>query len=188
MITIWNKHQKKIRLFGLFGGILLLFTVTFQGIYSYFSDADSVVNPAQVGKVDHSIVESFSNPGETLEPGDDFMKKAAITNTGESSCFVRAKVVWSDDLVKEHCTLDWNTTDWVYNETDGYYYYKTKLQPKETTSYLFTYVSIDGEIETERLRTFDLSVLSDSVQTTRFLLDGTQLEYNTYQEAWADFE
>ncbi len=73
-----------------------------------------------------------------------------------------------DIILKLTLDSDW-TNKWFYNETDGYFYYKEKLAPGESTTVLVTGVTIDNELLTNiddagDTIQFELDVLSDAVQ------------------------
>lgn len=75
-------------------------------------------------------------------------KNVSITNTGEVDAYIRATVVvtWVNDNDEVYhaapvegtdYTVTWTKEGWV-KHTDGYYYYKTAVEPNASTDILFT--------------------------------------------------
>ncbi len=117
----------------------------------------STINSITVGSVSGHIIEEYEQ-GQTLSPAATVTKKVQVENTGTLDVAVRVKVekVWGDyrdksgQLVVNHTLstdniqIDYNTSDWFY-QNDGYFYYKGVLSPNEMTPALFDSFTIDGE-------------------------------------------
>lgn len=76
----------------------------------------------------------------------------------------------SDDIILTLTLAEGWSDYWFYNETDGYFYYKSALAPGESTEVLITKVTIDNDLlenidDASDTIQFELDVLSDSVQT-----------------------
>lgn len=87
-------------------------------------------------------------------PGAEVTKIVEVENVGTGTAWVRVQVVrdvyaegGKEQLPPDPVTLDFNETDWTYQ--DGYYYYNKPLAPGETTEPLFTSVSFDDQMGNE---------------------------------------
>ncbi len=169
------------------GGILLLGACMLTGsTMAFFTDQDSAENIFRPGHQTSTIVEEF--PETTPVPPDTnptFQKKVTIQNSTESdnvSCYVRARILYSNsdigDLVVLH---DLDLTNWSL-ESDGYYYYKSKLENGASTTPLFTSFTLDSSRAAEEsffyAEDFSLTIYEESIQA-----DG----YSDYQAAWNSF-
>lgn len=158
--------------------VLLLFCIlSITGIFAYFSDGDYADNRILIGSNEIEVTEEF-DPPEELKPNSSFHKDVKITNTGESPCYIRVMVKYTDMDIGQYCTLDINSS-WVEG-TDGYYYYPELLDPSEQTESLFTTVEI-GNIPVESITGFDIIVYGESIQC----IGGTE---SGYQETWDQYQ
>ena len=157
-------------------GVLVLIASLFTvgGVFAYLSDADVAVNQVTVGGNRVDLIEEFTPPAK-LEPGISFAKDVKVSNVGPSDCFVRIKAVFTDSDMEKYCTVDFNTRDYEYNETDGYYYYKKVLKSEEETPSLFTTVSLSESIPADEIRDFDILVYTETYQSYGF---------DDYEDAW----
>ena len=87
-------------------------------------------------------------------PGAEVTKIVEVENVGTGTAWVRVQVVLDvyaeggkEQLPPDPVTLDFNETDWTYQ--DGYYYYNKPLAPGETTEPLFTSVAFDDQMGNE---------------------------------------
>lgn len=158
----------------LFIGIIAALTGT---VSAYLADGEQIENRLTIGGNQIEIREEF-DPPEELTPGSTFTKSVRVENSGHSECYVRVKAVFSDSNTGQHCSLDWNTTDFNYCAEDGFYYYRYKVMPKELTAYLFTTVTVSPEAPPEQLGEFSILVYAESCQAVGFA---------TGDEAWAYF-
>ena len=94
---------------------------------AYFTDGIQKDNVTKVGTVEVKIREEFQQPEEIL-PGQTIQKRVQIENMGSAPCYVRVKAVFSDSRIEKCCTVDWNLTDWFYNSSEEYFYYKEILK------------------------------------------------------------
>lgn len=157
--------------------VLLVF-ITCTGMCAYFIAADWAENELTVGKVETTVTEDF-RPPEELKAGESFKKDVKITNSDSCACYVRVKVIFTDQYMEEHCKVDYNKTAFEYCKEDGYWYYKEVLWINESTESLFTTVTIDEGINRANINDFDLQVYAESYQS------GTFLDYKT---AWKHFK
>lgn len=171
---------------GKYGSLLLLLVavvlliIPFIGkTLSYYSDTETQVNHAVMGFNEVEITEEFEEP-EEIKPGDVVAKVVKVKNTGNGDCYVRIKAVFSHSLTGDHCTVDWNTTDFTYNTEDGYWYYNRILPTGETSPALMTKITIGEDIVTgvEDIPKIKMIVYTESVQSKLFA---------DADEAWAFF-
>lgn len=174
---------------------VLILSLCLTGVLAYLTDGDFARNKFIVGGNRIEIEEGFIPPPE-LKPGVSFTKNVRVKNTGSSDCYVRVMAVFTTSDMEKYCEVDWNTTDWVFNEEDGYWYYPKSISTGDKTPSLFTKVKIkefydfDGNGTTEEDETvpqsviedFDIIVYAESYQSGEFF--GYE---NAYQDAWAHY-
>lgn len=156
---------------------LLFCALSITGIFAYLSDGDYADNQILIGSNEIEVTEEFDPPDE-LKPNSTFHKDVKITNTGESPCYIRVMVKYTDMDIGQYCTLDINNS-WVAG-ADGYYYYPELLNPGEQTESLFTTVEI-GNIPVESITGFDIIVYGESIQCIGEIERG-------YQETWDQYQ
>ena len=136
--------------------LAILVAVTAAGTLAYFTDTGTAHNVITTGNVkielnewaDEARTQPFQDKTGVM-PGTKVTKIVEVENTGTGAAFVRLRVeteVLSAEGVKmgpKHVRLDFNQTDWIYQ--DGYYYYARSrpLEPGKTTEPLFTAVTFD---------------------------------------------
>lgn len=154
--------------------------ISVSGIFSYFTDNDRKNNEITLGGNNIKIVEDFEPPKE-MKPGESFKKVVQINNLGPSDCYTRVKVLFTDSDIGQYCTLDLpdDDTNWIKNESDGYWYYKSILKNKETTLPLFNKVSISSEASSDQMKDVDIIVYAESVQSDGFI---------NYEDAWNKYQ
>ena len=64
--------------------------------------------------------------------------------------------------------MDWNLTDWFYNSSEEYFYYKEILKPGEKTRNLMTEIAISEQSRKENLRSVQLLVYTESCEAGSF--------------------
>lgn len=178
--------------------LILLLCVT-VGAVAYFTDIDELHNEFEIGYVETPPQEEY-NPPDELIPGEKFLKKVWIANTGKVDCYSRVLVKFTDHDMERFCIVDYNTTDYVYNEDDGYYYLINKLEVGETSPNLFTTVTlkekydIDGDgveesLTEEDMKEFDIMVYVESFQSMYNNAEsGESREFTDYKEAWTYYD
>ena len=157
--------------------------------YAYLIANDNATNTFTVGETEIEVTEEY-DPPEELNPGTEFTKKPSVTNTGNLPCYVRIRADFSTSVAKEFCEpLDIDTTNWEYNDSDGYYYYKHILNPGEESPALFTKVELketkaDGtEYTADDMVEFDILVYAEAIQHTDH--DG-ECDENEYLTVWGE--
>ncbi len=163
---------------------------SFGVTYAYLKSDVSAMNKFKVGETDIKVEEPSYTPPEKIYPGLKVDKKPIVKNTGNLSCYVRMRIVFSDSRAEEFCELDWNTDNgsgWKYNDVDGYYYYINVLKPGDSTPPLFKSVKIyetkptpsNGDpvatYTAEDIIEFDITPYAESVQAA---------EKKDYEDAW----
>lgn len=151
--------------------------VSIDTISAYLADGDSARNVITVGSNNISIDEEFDP--KPIEPGGQITKKVRIRNDGPNSCFVRARVVFSDSRIGKYANIDWNLKDWVYDSSDEYYYYKTAINQDDVTTWLMTSIQFSENIPEQEITDVDVIVYAESYQSFGFL---------DYREAWKDYQ
>ena len=166
--------------------LCMTFLVLSFGItLAYLNYKVNLTNTFTIGENAIQIIEEFEPP-EKLGPDMSFKKSPTVKNTGNLPCFVRMRADFSDSKMKDLCEdLDIDTTCWIYNDTDGYYYYNQLILPDETTKPLFNKVVImknkkSGEEITEAdMRDFDVLIYAESKQHQDHSGDHNSDEYTT---------
>ncbi len=176
--------------------LLLILAICMTSLMAYLTDADRAKNTFVVGGNNISIEEGFTPPPE-LKPGITFTKNVKVKNNGPSDCYVRIKAVFTDSDIEKYCEVDWNTTDWIYNAEDNYWYYPEAIEKGDKTPSLFTKVTIeevydfdgngtaeeDETIPASVIQDFDIIVYAESYQVGRF-----QGYENAYLDAWDHYQ
>ncbi|MDR2714254.1 MAG: hypothetical protein LBB42_01825 [Coriobacteriales bacterium] len=139
-----------------------------------------------------------------LTPGKVVPKDPQLTNTSENemSEWVAIKLVFTDgsgaplsDVATDAnavarllslIDIDWNTTDWQLADSNmggkvtQVWAYKYELAPDETTSPLFTTVTIRDDVTPE-----DLAWLRDDLEGFNIVLDGGAVQYDAFDNLTA---
>lgn len=155
------------------------------GTYAFLSDrAETAGNRFIPGNVTAEIREDFPD-GQTLDAGSSVAKtiekRVWVYNSGKNECYVRVSVVFSNhDFGAALSGVD--TVNW--EEEGDYYYYKEKLAPGESTSELFTGVSVpaaasSNAVYTEKVDALDIAVYGEAVSVQH----GNHV-FADYREAW----
>ena len=149
--------KKKILILSAFTALVIATTQA----YAYFTDSENAVNLFDLGSVTTEITEDFPDPGSP-GPGDVIYKRVAVRSVGESDCYVRAQVLFSDSQMEAVSSVNYNDTDWAYGE-DGWWYYLQILKSGEETPLLFDSIKISEDAET--VVPFDVIVRQESWQS-----------------------
>lgn len=201
------------------GKVVTAVTVCFAvllaiGIFvsAYFTDQGNKDNTVTVGHNTHEISEEYIPPKGQETGENTYIKKITIANTGNTECYIRVYVDFSDSDIRSRSelsnddqhfysadrSLSGNTyvnnlstaaPKWEFKPDDdsnknlaGYYYYKVPVAAGESTEPLFTYVRTKNET-VEQIQQYDIIVYSESYQTT----DSSGKKYDSYEDAWNDF-
>lgn len=171
--------HKKQKLIAAIGTVSVAALIAFAS--AYFVDGDTATNTFKIGHNVSSIEENF--PSGKIEPGKTCTKEVRVKNKNSVKCFVRVLAEPSDSDMGEHLDIDWNTTDWTEKQEDGYRYYRKALKPGETTSPLFTKVTIKNDFVNPQLtaKNFDIGVYEETVQSHD---SSTGKDFETPQKAF----
>ncbi len=141
---------------------VICLSIAATGTLAYFTGEYRQTNVITTGSVDIALqewgdeekTEPFVDPSGVM-PGTDVTKIPEVVNTGSSAAWIRVKVEKKiltggkeeapAEEVEKLIGLDINTKDWTYQ--DGYYYYKSELEPKASTTPVFTKVSISKDMD-----------------------------------------
>ena len=139
---------------------------TTQAVTRFIGDSVHIIDTAGVAA---RIVEDYDG-AEGIYPGAEVDKAVNVTNTGEADILVRVRVEkrWggpapepasapaaaspapAEALPTDSIAIHYNDTMWLYDEADGYFYYRGVLAPGQTTSEpLFTGFSVDPALGNE---------------------------------------
>ena len=152
--------------------------LSISGISAYLADGERIVNQTVVGGNQIEVVEKF-DPSQEVRSGAVIYKDVKVKNVGHSDCYARILIVFSDSEIEKHCIVDWNTKDFVYDNTDGYYYYPGVLKEGDLTPSLITTIQVNTTVGTEDAMPFSVIVYAESYQAGGF---------SDYRTAWQHFE
>lgn len=155
----------------------LLAAVLAGGIAAYLQDRDNKVNLFNFASEQTEVVEKYEPP-KKLTAGVTFPKEVQVQNNGNIPVYVRVMAVFTNEDVDQYTSLDYNTSDWVYDRTDGYWYYKYALEPGSLTSPLFRQVSISADADESQIRDFEIIVYHESCYDNG---------YSSYTQAWQTY-
>ena len=145
------------------GALFVLLAVRPFKAAGYLTDADRAVNRVRIGVNTLTPLEDYEEP----EPGRVTVKNPRAANDGIIPCYVRAKVLLSDSRIDLRYGEYLNTADWTWSDTDGWYYYRTVLEPGETTTALFDRILLAAPVP-DTVAEAELNVIFSSVQSAGF--------------------
>lgn len=175
----------KIRIFvvALVATFLTFMSQTTLAYYSTVGVATNVVTSGNIQFIIHEMTDQgtkFPEEGVYIIPGDIVSKEVTIENDCEHPFYLRVKIIYgvnSQELSTEDCfKLNINSEDWILH--DGWYYFKTEVNPGETTPHVFSHVEIVGsKVDSSYIgKTLTLTVKAQAVQSENNpIIDG-----NTY--------
>ena len=172
--------------------ILVVLAILGTGTLAYFTTRVVTHNVITSGDIDIQLVETAIKNGQEVDyvnnstglmPGQDHSKIVKVRNTGSNPAWVRLKVQISitdetgkalSDAVLD---IDYDTgINGAWEEKDGAFYYKQKLDPGNLTKPLFRTVSFLKSAGDE----YQNAKIGIAVQA-----EGIQYENNTnYATAW----
>lgn len=128
---------------------------------AYLIADDSAENTLNGSKVETRIEEEFEPPDDP-GPGTVIKKAPRIHSDSDVDCYVRARVVFTNDGNSLCEPLKING-GWTLLE-DGFYYWEGALSPGKNTETLFDTVQLRDDIDKEDIQPFDILVYAESVQ------------------------
>lgn len=148
--------KRKLMLLALLMSLCSILTI---GTLAYFTSEERAHNIITTGNIAIELQELTNELDETgqpvafenvhgVMPGSQISKIAQIKNTGSADAYVRVKVDAAITLSSERgeqpdlslIQPDYNLEHWLVGE-GGYFYYRRRLKPGETTVPLFTKVT-----------------------------------------------
>jgi len=176
-----HRQRPLVMLLAVVLGAVLILSATF----AWFTQSDIVKNELKTQQIlfRFEIAEDFKVP-DRVDPGDQIGKVIDVKNTGDKPGFVRLLVL--PEIVSENgelleatpgvtFTYDLNTTYWT-DGGDGYYYYRGKLDPGQTTTEpLFTTVTMTSGLGSE---------YNNAKMKIEVKLEAAQTVRAKYREAW----
>lgn len=150
-----------------------------MAVYGILTAKDRSANTITAGDNEIQIVETYEPP-EKIVPGQTITKNVSIKNTGMATCYVRVKVLLSNEELLPYLHFDFQNA-WI-SGSDGYFYYAEPLLSGMCTTPLFTKVIIDSgsnEAILQEMKHLSIDVYGESCQK------GNAKEYG---EAWKSIE
>lgn len=153
--------------------IILIAAVTFISAFAILSSSSDKTNKFTASSQSIVITEDkFTiSSNDTISPNEPFDKNPTIINKGNTDCFVRAYLGFSDTKFgKENLNINIGS-EWFLAE-DGYYYYPTAIAPNESVEF-FNQVTVKGTNQFD----CDIFVYAESIDAN----------HNDYKTAWNSF-
>lgn len=141
--------------------ILLLTGAGTGAVLAYLTAQDQVENKITAASTDIRIEEKFQPP-EHLEPGDIIPKTVQVLSTSDRDCYIRVMLKFSSLEAENFCEPLTILDGWT-RESDGYYYWKEKVKPGESTGQLISSVNIKQNISEKELEDFEILVYAEAV-------------------------
>ena len=184
---------------------LLMVSCLTGGTLAYWLFGHFTENALTAGTNTIQITEEYDPPDQLVTGTNIFDKKVQVENTGTVPCYVRVFAGFSDSEMRDRSELSadgvmyypaeayaQNLPDhWIYIEPSadpvlgGFYYYDCELEPKQSTSALFSQVRSTFE-RADQIRDYEIIVYSESVQTkdhTGAAFEGS----DAWRQAWMEF-
>ncbi len=187
--------MKNKKLISMIVAVALIAVIGVGATLAYFTDKADTTNVITMGHVDIDLDEpnyegDENNEVKDITPGETITKDPTIeVQTGSADAFVRATLTL-EGLTEEQAAelmkgIEINA-GWYYNETDGYYYYNTKLSAGEKAT-LFDEVAIPENWGNEVADlSFKLIVNAEAIQADNFEPVKTTIDGVEYITAWLD--
>ena len=164
MKKILNNAKSKIMIVA----AVLAVTILAVGITMafYHDSSNTAVNTFTVGNVTTEIVEIFKKLDD-----HNFQKEPRVTNTGENDCYIRIRYQVTPSTAEERLTFAGKPGN-GWTEKDGWYYYTKAVEPGESTTPLFTKVTVDYNETDKPWIDFDIILYQEAVQA-EIMSDGS---------------
>ena len=157
--------------------IVVLLSLSINHMLAYLTDGDTNTNTIHIGGTNITINEEFDP--EPIVPGAIINKKVKIHNDGPNTCYIRTRVLFSDSDVEQYAEVDWNRTDWVYNPSDGFNYYKYPVEVGKSTSYLMTEIVFNTDMPQNMIKDVNVLVYTEAYQAEAS---------DSYLDAWEKYQ
>ena len=165
-----RRNKLKITVLALTAVALVFWAQSSVAYYAHRSTATNVITSGDISAqiIEKMGDENFPKEGVSVLPGAVVSKKVSVQNTGGHPFWLRVRLdsgVNDEVLSPNVMELDLNLDDWI-DGGDGFYYYKTEVQPGTETEKLFTEVKIADDVDTSYLnKTLELTVAAYAVQS-----------------------
>jgi hypothetical protein len=126
--------------------LVIVFVFSAGGTIAAWTVQDDTVNKITIGSIKGLIIEEYVH-AQTVMPGSTVEKVVSVKNTGNIDARIRVKIdkAWGasrdaegnlivdPSLSTDNILITFDTTNWYYEDADGYFYYIGVLPPGETT-------------------------------------------------------
>ena len=149
--------------------LALILCVGVGGTLAFLMDiSDPVENTFTPSEVTTKVEETVEN---------DVKTDVKIANTGDTEAFIRAAIVinWADGqgnvygktpITTDDYDMELNLADgWVYNETDGFYYWTKPVAAGDETGVLIKSVQLAGNVTAPEGYALSVEILCSGVQS-----------------------
>lgn len=162
-VPLFKKKNAKRVLIGefLILGVLILSLV--GSVLGFFRSSDHLDNRFTIGANTSEIHETFNNPG-ILKPEEMLGKSVQVRNTGSVPCYVRMYYAVEDPQNRQDLNIT-ITDNWDFNKNDGYYYYKSVVEPGRSTTRLFGTIKNTSQ---EDVKDLNIICYEETVQAEGF--------------------
>ena len=144
--------------------ILLLITVSTT--IAFLSKKSTIDNNFILGTVSTQVDETFEN---------NVKEDVSIKNTGNVDSYIRAFILisYKDEdgviltdtpiLNTDYSMTISNSTNWIYSNTDGFYYYKLPVEPNNNTDIL---IDECRKLQSHNGKILNVDIITESIQAT----------------------
>lgn len=189
--------MKNKKLISMIVAVALIAVIGVGATLAYFTDKADTTNVITMGHVDIELDEpnyegDENNEVKDITPGETIVKDPTIeVQTGSADAFIRATLTL-EGLTEEQAAELMDGIEindgWYYNETDGYYYYNTKLSAGEKAT-LFDEVTVPESWGNEVADlSFKIIVNAEAIQADNFEPVKATIDGVEYITAWLDSE
>lgn len=166
-----GKHYKKNNIINLKSGLftqitLVLLFCLVAGTVAYLIKQNSIKNQFVMGEVKTDVIESF-------DANNNIKQDVSIKNIGNVPSYIRATITisWKDKdgnilegIPKENedYSIKFSESSNWLKGNDGYYYYKTPIEPNNSTDIL---IEECRQIKEYEDRTLEVSIINQAIQS-----------------------
>lgn len=140
---------------------LLIAGISTGAAFAYLTARQTVDNVLTAADTEICITEKFDPPKE-IQPGTVIPKTVAVTSSSSVDCYVRVLAEFSDRNAENFCEPLKIQEGWRKSE-DGYYYWKEKVKPGETTGNLISEIVIKQDAQKTELKDFEVLIYAEAV-------------------------
>lgn len=171
--------KKRILIFAIVG--IALGLIAFSVTYAYLTSRSNDVATNFVMDNKITVIKEINNGKQLsdVKPGDSIPVKFQIINNSSNatSFYVRVKLLFEDSDVGNLFENFSVNSNWVYNSSDGYYYYE-KMVTGTTPINLLSSIKVKSTATTAELKAyknkFDIIFYAESIEPSG----------SSYTEAW----